>query len=81
MSGLEFILGVYETNNSNIAAEMNISRANVSMWTRKRDIPEDRMEWLSNRFKNIPKKYFQKQLTSEDKVHILKIRIEELSEE
>lgn len=71
MIGLEFLINIYGLKNKDIANTLGISPVTVHDWIKgKRKIPPARIEELSNIFKYIPKRYFQKELNELDKLKI-----------
>jgi transcriptional regulator with XRE-family HTH domain len=76
MIGLEFIMETYNTNANRLAEELQISRHTIYDWLKgRRKIPAKRLKQLSEYFK-LPKEYFQKELTQQDKLNIYKLIIE-----
>lgn len=77
MIGLEFLINIYGLKNKDIANTLGISPVTVHDWIKgKRKIPLARIEELSNIFENIPKEYFQKELTKEDELKIQRIKLD-----
>lgn len=78
MIGLEHILHIYNMKKSEIADKLGVPRSNFTGWLKKdRNIPKERINQLSEIFPNIPKEYFQKELTKSEMLHVQEIYFRE----
>lgn len=76
MTGLSFILQLYNVTQQELADKLQIKRQNIDAWLRKRrKIPEKHLVNLSKIFKGIDSSYFQKELTEIEKIDIQKTKI------
>jgi transcriptional regulator with XRE-family HTH domain len=51
MFGLKYILETYKISNSDLADDMGINRANISMWIKNKQVPENKIEFLAQSLK------------------------------
>src|SRR4051812_28118776 len=80
MFGLKYILQTYNVSPSDLAQEMQINRANISMWIRNRRIPEQKIEFLASKFVGIPKDLFSKELSISEKLKVQEIYLTQTDE-
>lgn len=75
MVGLEFILNLYNVQQSDLAEKLGITKQNVNHWVKdKQKIPKKHVLTISELFK-IPSEFIQKELDELDKVEIQKIKL------
>jgi hypothetical protein len=72
MFGLQYILQTYKVPSSEIADEMKINRANISMWIKNKKVPENKIDFLENKFKRIPREFFNKELKPSEMITVQK---------
>lgn len=76
MLGLEYILELYNTSQTEIAELLNIKVQNISRWIKgERNIPEKYIGVLSEKFE-IPSEYIIKQVDEIDKLEIQEMKLE-----
>lgn len=79
--GLEYVLQVYNMKTVRLAELLGIQNPNIFAWfKRKRPIPQKRLDQLCEIFPEIPREYFQKELTESEKLDIKKINYFSLTE-
>lgn len=77
MIGLQVICSVYKIEYKDLARELSITPQTINSWLRKkRNIPETRIDQLSQYFQNIPREYFQKTLTKSEEINVQIIYLE-----
>ncbi len=76
MTGLAYVLELYNVTQQELADKLQIKRQNIDAWLRRRrKIPEKHLVNLSKIFKGIDSSYFQKELTETEKIDIQKTKI------
>lgn len=74
MIGLEYILDLYKMSQSELASHLGIKKQNIHKWIKGiQDVSKKHIPAMSNLF-GIPQEYFQKELTTEDKIAIQYIK-------
>lgn len=66
MTGLKLLCSLYDVNYSSLAKQMNIDRANVTMWMRDGKIPKGRLTAIQDMFPSVPVEFFTMNITDED---------------
>ncbi len=76
MNGLEYVLKLYDVTQQELADKLGIKQQNIDLWIRdkSRKIPKKWLPKLAEIF-NIPEKYFQKDLTLQDKEKIQMMKL------
>lgn len=74
MIGLEYILDLYKISQSELASHLGIKKQNIHKWIKGiQDVSKKHIPAMSSLF-GIPQEYFQKELTTEDKIAIQYIK-------
>ncbi len=75
--GLEYIAFLYNVSFTEIANRVGVSKQTVNSWVKgRRPIADKHLPKLSEMFDNIPKEYFEKELSEIDKLKIQRIKQE-----
>ncbi|KRF27651.1 ATP-binding protein [Paenibacillus sp. Soil787] len=80
MFGLKCVLQTYNMTNSELAKQLQINRANISMWIKQQDIPLNKLEELKQIFPIIPVELFNKELNSKEELRVQELYITQTDE-